>query len=195
MRKQGILKQWNPEKSFGFIRPDDGGKDIFIHITAFPKDGVTPRLGEKIRYEVTEGKVGKPQAAYIERLDIRPVTTKHSLKKNSDSARHSNKNKSISFFSMLISTVILAVILYAGYEKYQHYQRAQQESTVVPASALSQRGTSSASVAVQSNQFTCDGRQHCSQMHSYEEAVYFIKHCPDTKMDGDNDGDPCENQF
>jgi len=40
--------------------------------------------------------------------------------------------------------------------------------------------------------FKCDGRQHCSQMKSYDEAKYFIKHCPNTKMDGDNDGIPCE---
>ena len=43
--------------------------------------------------------------------------------------------------------------------------------------------------------FKCDGRQHCSQMTSYEEAKYFIDHCPNTKMDGDNDGIPCERQF
>lgn len=43
--------------------------------------------------------------------------------------------------------------------------------------------------------YKCDGRQHCSQMNSYEEAQYFIRHCPNTKMDGDNDGIPCERQF
>ncbi|ALO34497.1 hypothetical protein CMT41_07035 [Colwellia sp. MT41] len=43
--------------------------------------------------------------------------------------------------------------------------------------------------------YKCDGRQHCSQMTSYEEAKYFIQHCPNTKMDGDNDGIPCEKQF
>lgn len=43
--------------------------------------------------------------------------------------------------------------------------------------------------------FKCDGRQHCSQMNSYEEAKFFIQNCPDTKMDGDNDGIPCERQF
>ncbi|OUS24815.1 hypothetical protein A9Q98_13035 [Thalassotalea sp. 42_200_T64] len=43
--------------------------------------------------------------------------------------------------------------------------------------------------------YKCDGRQHCSQMNSYEEAKYFIQHCPNTKMDGDNDGIPCERQF
>ena len=41
--------------------------------------------------------------------------------------------------------------------------------------------------------FRCDGRTHCSQMTSYEEAVFFIRNCPDTKMDGDHDGEPCEN--
>ena len=41
--------------------------------------------------------------------------------------------------------------------------------------------------------FRCDGRQHCSQMTSRQEAEFFIRNCPDTKMDGDRDGIPCEN--
>ena len=48
---------------------------------------------------------------------------------------------------------------------------------------------------VTNGNFTCDGREHCSQMRSYEEAVFFIKNCPNTKMDGNNDGEPCEQQF
>ena len=45
------------------------------------------------------------------------------------------------------------------------------------------------------SQFKCDGREHCSQMGSYEEALFFIRNCPNTKMDGDSDGIPCESQF
>lgn len=45
------------------------------------------------------------------------------------------------------------------------------------------------------SQFKCDGRTYCSQMKSYEEALFFIQHCPNTKMDGDEDGIPCERQF
>ena len=41
----------------------------------------------------------------------------------------------------------------------------------------------------------CDGRTHCSHMRSCEEATYFIQHCPNTKMDGDRDGVPCEEQW
>lgn len=39
----------------------------------------------------------------------------------------------------------------------------------------------------------CDGRERCTQMHSLEEARWFVKNCPNTKMDGDLDGEPCEN--
>jgi hypothetical protein len=42
-------------------------------------------------------------------------------------------------------------------------------------------------------QFTCDGRKYCSDMNSREEAEFFNKNCPDTRMDGDHDGIPCEN--
>ena len=43
--------------------------------------------------------------------------------------------------------------------------------------------------------YQCDGREYCSQMTSCEEAIYFINNCPNTKMDGDNDGVPCERQW
>ena len=43
--------------------------------------------------------------------------------------------------------------------------------------------------------FSCDGRKYCSQMTSCQEAKYFLKNCPGTKMDGDRDGIPCEEQW
>lgn len=43
--------------------------------------------------------------------------------------------------------------------------------------------------------FQCDGRVYCSQMRSCEEATFFLKNCPGTKMDGNNDGVPCERQW
>jgi len=43
--------------------------------------------------------------------------------------------------------------------------------------------------------FRCDGRTHCSQMTSCAEAEYFLRNCPNTKMDGNNDGEPCERQW
>ncbi|MGD9716907.1 MAG: excalibur calcium-binding domain-containing protein [Sulfuricurvum sp.] len=48
--------------------------------------------------------------------------------------------------------------------------------------------------------FQCDGRQYCSQMKSCEEAVFFLRNCPNVKMDGGGDGQkpngiPCERQW
>jgi Excalibur calcium-binding domain len=43
--------------------------------------------------------------------------------------------------------------------------------------------------------FKCDGRVYCSQMTSCEEATYFLRNCPNVKMDGNNDGVPCERQW
>ncbi len=43
--------------------------------------------------------------------------------------------------------------------------------------------------------FKCDGRRYCSEMTSCEEAMFFLNNCPNTKMDGDRDGVPCESQW
>jgi hypothetical protein len=47
----------------------------------------------------------------------------------------------------------------------------------------------------QTEQFQCQGKVWCSEMSSYEEAIFYLRNCPGTKMDGDGDGDPCEQQF
>jgi hypothetical protein len=56
-----------------------------------------------------------------------------------------------------------------------------------------------ASADPETGPFRCDGRTHCSQMTSCEEAYYFLEHCPGVKMDGDRggrgDGVPCERQW
>lgn len=46
-----------------------------------------------------------------------------------------------------------------------------------------------------SGTFKCDGRKYCSQMTSCAEATFFLKNCRATKMDGDGDGIPCEQQW
>ncbi|MBH3337498.1 excalibur calcium-binding domain-containing protein [Pseudomonas mendocina] len=59
-----------------------------------------------------------------------------------------------------------------------------------PSSSLSQPAAQ-----VVSSNYRCDGRTHCSQMTSCAEATFFLRNCPGTRMDGDNDGVPCEGQW
>ena len=49
----GTVKWFNPDKGFGFISPQDGGKDVFVHITAVQAAGLTTmKDGQKVSYEV-----------------------------------------------------------------------------------------------------------------------------------------------
>jgi cold shock CspA family protein len=43
--------------------------------------------------------------------------------------------------------------------------------------------------------FSCEGKTHCSEMISCDEAKYYLAHCPNVKIDGNNDGEPCERQL
>lgn len=134
------------------------------------------------------GKTGKPQASFIERLDIQTTIKKQNRVKTSSKTDQQRQNTS-SFLSTILFLLFIAAIGYFAYGKYQRYQLTQQEaSTLVNIPNNSVETASSPS-------FKCDGRTHCSQMHSYEEAVFFINHCPNTQMDGNNDGEPCESQF
>jgi CspA family cold shock protein len=58
----GTVKWFNPTKGFGFIQPDSGGKDVFVHISAVEKAGLnTLNEGAKVSYEVVANR-GKESA-------------------------------------------------------------------------------------------------------------------------------------
>lgn len=59
----GTVKWFNPTKGYGFIEPTDGGKDVFVHISAVERAGMTSlNEGQKISYEVVPGQNGKSSA-------------------------------------------------------------------------------------------------------------------------------------
>jgi len=56
---EGAVKWFEPEKGYGFIAPDGGGKDVFIHITALRRSGVNAiEPGQRVRVDVVDGKKG-----------------------------------------------------------------------------------------------------------------------------------------
>ena len=123
----------------------------------------------------------------------------------------------------LIIIVILAVLVYGKYQNYKIQKQQQLEHLMqeqkrlvseqraalgdLSEQGLSEQGRknlevstntpirSNASSTSVSSPYQCDGRTHCSQMRSYDEAVFFLRNCPGTQMDGNHDGVPCERQF
>lgn len=65
----GTVKWFNATKGFGFIAPDDGGNDVFVHISAVEQAGMTGLAdNEKISFELREGRDGRSSAVELKKL-------------------------------------------------------------------------------------------------------------------------------
>ena len=73
MRDQGRLTDWNDEKGFGFVTPDDGGLRAFVHIKAFSYRTRRPRKGDVITYQLGWDPAGRPRAQNILFREMRPA--------------------------------------------------------------------------------------------------------------------------
>lgn len=66
----GVVKWFNPEKGFGFIQPDAGGSDVFVHISAVERAGLRSLPdGQKVKYELEEDRRGRHSAVNLELAD------------------------------------------------------------------------------------------------------------------------------
>jgi cold shock protein len=62
----GTVKWFNPTKGFGFIQPLDGSKDVFVHISAVERAGMTLKEGQKVSFDVERGQQGKVSAVNLQ---------------------------------------------------------------------------------------------------------------------------------
>lgn len=69
MRFEGVIKSWNDERGFGFIEPDQGGQEIFVHVKAFPSWAGRPQVGIRVSFEIEPSAQAKKRAR-----NVQPVT-------------------------------------------------------------------------------------------------------------------------
>jgi CspA family cold shock protein len=65
----GTVKWFNAQKGFGFIQPDDGSKDVFVHITAVERAGLSGlNEGQKVSFDLEEGQRGRTAATNLKSI-------------------------------------------------------------------------------------------------------------------------------
>jgi cold shock CspA family protein len=189
-RFDGKLIKWNDDRGFGFVSAHQSDSEIFVHISAFPKTGKRPCVGDPLTFELDVDKEGKKRAINI----IRPVFAKE--QKTSVSAKRNSPSR----FNLIVVLLLLASLAAYGYTQFSRRiksadlsQFSQQIKTEAP--IMSRHISETPAIMQPQKNMRCDGRIHCSQMTSCAEATFFLQNCPGTKMDGDNDGTPCEQQW
>ncbi|KAA1160367.1 cold shock domain-containing protein [Pseudoalteromonas fuliginea] len=197
---KGLLKSWKTDKGFGFIKSDILEHDTFIHISALKHMSRKPKVGDTIYFDVATQSDGKSKAinCRIEGVAELKLLKAPNQKNNNQPHRIAKSNFASSFLGKVASISIIAVLGFVAVNKYTHYQSNEQfnnHTPVITNADLATFDEQYPKVVIPKNtqNFTCDGRQYCTEMRSREEAVFFINNCPNTKMDGDGDGDPCEN--
>lgn len=193
--EKGKLLRWIDEKGFGFIKPEKGGADIFIHISALKSMSRPPVVGDIIHYETHLDDKGKLRAinAKIEGvsqvLTVSPIDRKRKTRRahqpqqqpyrSRNTYRPPYKKSGFRFVPVLL--IVAAVSIYSKFANRHVSNESPLSAVIEPPKPI--------------QQFQCQGKVYCSEMTSYDEALFYLHNCPGTKMDGDNDGIPCEQQF
>ena len=188
---KGLLKSWKTDKGFGFIKSDTLEHDTFIHISALKHMSRKPKVGDTIYFEVATQPDGKTKAinCRIEGVaELKAPYQKHS----NQPYRMAKSNFASSFLGKVASIALIAALCFYAINKYNAHSSSQTPIITNDDLAAFDEQYPKLVTPKSTQNFTCDGRQHCSQMNSRAEAVFFINNCPNTKMDGDRDGKPCE---
>ncbi len=180
---EGKLKNWNEEKGFGFISLKNEPKDIFIHISALKKMARRPNIGDIITFEIHIDNNGKKRATNAQIKGVALIANKGSKLRN----KTKNNNKVVSKLALVFLLPIVGYGIYFSVMQSKNPLVIEQEQTIIAPVKQKEK--------MYKTNFSCLGKEYCSQMESCEEAIFYLNNCNDTKIDGNNDGVPCESQW
>lgn len=166
-KHHGKVQTYNVKRGFGFILLDNSQEVVFFHIKDYPSS--SPVLNDRVSFSI-KYENNKTRAYNIKRISNFnwPTPTKIFI-----------------FSALILSCFSLYLLFFSKENSHPVVTTTNLELLSIP--------LSSNEIPKTTQNFYCDGRTHCSQMTSKEEANWFVRYCPGTMMDGDNDGDACEN--
>lgn len=180
MQNRGTLTKWNDDRGFGFIKHSET-EMVFLHISAVQLMPRRPKEGDILFYDIVQDSSGKKKSACVTIEGLQKVKP---LIKNIKYKEPSNFNS-----TFIVFIIILALSVY--YFKTHYFSYGESN----PPGALFLENIQNSEAKKVENNFTCQGKIHCSQMTSCEEARFYLKNCPNQNTDGDGDGEPCESQW
>jgi len=109
MRTHGTLAQWNDDRGVGFIETDVETEQLFVLISAFPRDGIRPRIGELISFEIDVRGDGKKRAVRVMRPGSR-ASVRRTRRPRSSTARQGP-------LTVVVSLLLLTIAGWYGYSR------------------------------------------------------------------------------
>lgn len=98
-RFDGTIVSWNQDRGFGFIQPDGGGKQVFVHVRALPVRARTPKIGDKLSYEIERTSDGKTRARFVRLAGQRAAQTYGTVRTNV-----------LSYLPLVLFAIIYAIV-------------------------------------------------------------------------------------
>ena len=181
---KGKLIRWNDKKGFGFIKPELGNRDIFIHISSLKNMPRKPIVGDIIFYQIHTDNNGK-QRAVNSKIQGLKIPKNQTRTNNINVVRKTNQKSKI---STLIFTVLIFVFIGTYVFSFLSKQNRYKNENIFNTSSQHSE------IETYDSQYSCSGKTYCSEMNSCEEATFYLRNCPNTKLDGNHDGVPCERQ-
>jgi len=173
MRSQGKITKWFDDKGYGFITSDQG-ENLFLHFSAFKSTGLRANVGDRVSYKIAKGDRGL-QAYDLEFLD----KVKTSNRFDKEASKSTIKSK--------VLFILVALVIGLGLTQFN--------PEFMPSALVISTPSEEFIDVPRKMNFQCMGKTHCSEMASCEEATFYLNNCPNTEMDGDGDGVPCESQW
>ena len=144
-----------------------------------------PLIGDTIEYQLHTDNSGKRRAVNASIEGVASISPKyHRMRRG-----RKKGNRGLSKLAAAVFLCVVGAVIYTRFAEQSGFvDRLFSDRTPVV-------NRTSTDVEIAAPAFSCGGKVYCSEMTSCEEATFYIHNCPNTKMDGDNDGIPCEGQW
>lgn len=175
---KGLLKAWNDEKGFGFIKSNTLAHDTFIHISALKHMSRKPKVGDTLYFEVATQPDGKTKAVNCRIEGVAELKAPYQ-KHNQQPHRIAKSNFASSFLGKVASISVFAMLGFIAVNKYNHYktkERFNSQTPVITNADLATFDEKYPKVVIPKNtqNFMCDGRQYCTEMRSEKRLCFLL---------------------